>query len=115
MSRPWPNSSSHPPGPSGYRAPTDPRRVLIERRPPVEVDAMRRPRSLGDLTPAEQHLYAAQLAAYRAALELIHAEDNLSRIGSQADAEAVKAAGKRWVATRDTYRKLLSARPQRRP
>lgn len=99
------------PGPTGYRAPTNPDLILRERRTPPEVDGARRPRSLNDLTEDEQALYVAQLAALRAAVNLIDAEDR-ARLGDVSP--RFKALAAAWVDARDTYQNLLTARLRQR-
>lgn len=105
---------SSDPGPTSWRAPKSPARILQERRVPPLIDQMRRPRSLEDLTPEERALYDAQLDALRAGLGLVAAENHLHEYGSLGDIEPVKRFIERWDAARAAYRALLAVHLQRR-
>lgn len=69
-----------------YRSAISPSEILIERRVPAEVDAMRTPagarrRTYNDLSVPQRHLFDAQLAAYRAAVVLVREIDTYLAIG----------------------------------
>jgi hypothetical protein len=104
------DASTHPPASSGFRMPTNPSLILIERRPVAMVDAYRRPRPLESLSPREVDLFAAQLAMFRAAVALICEEDAFREVGQYGDLheckrhlETIKARKLAWDIARDEW------------
>lgn len=71
----------------GWRAPTDSRLILPERRDTVEVDGLREPRALNELNDHEHRLFYLQLAAWRAAL-IVESMQESRRLAAQAHADA---------------------------
>ena len=85
-----------------FRTPRNPSKVLRERRPDVIANSAGRlgPMPYPDLTPGQQALFEAQLAAYRAGIHLIRACDLAALIGQPVHPDLVAA----WLAARNAWR-----------
>jgi len=89
-------------------------------RPSVEVDGLRRPRRLEDLSRRERDLFVAQMAAYAAGVALVHEQDAHREAGQYATgSESVRFLNsindrfREWNIARDSWR-WLRASPGRR-
>lgn len=89
-------------------------RIVPDRRDPILVNAATdpNPRTFADLTPREQDLFLAQLAAWRVAVQLAHEEDMHRMIGGASRwpvgeyATAVRSTSARWDDARAEWRRL---------
>lgn len=75
----------------GFRPPTDPSKVLRERRRPVVADGRRAPILVTRMTAATRARFDAQLAAFLAGFALIRAADLTAGYGFPMPGEAVDA------------------------
>lgn len=98
----------------GLRSVHDQRWTRPNRRPPVMVDTMRRPRPLDSLTPEERELFDAQLSAYEAAVALVQEHNAYAELklltGTEIDEAvhlmAVRDQEAQFIARRAKWRNL---------
>lgn len=83
----------------GYRPPTNPARVLPERRPPLVADSRRAPVLVSRMDDATRQRFNAALAAFLAADALVRATTANTAYGVPVPHDVVTA----WESARDEF------------
>jgi hypothetical protein len=108
MSKPWWTVGSLLRHDANWRPPTDPAKILPERRKPAPVNryGFGETRTVNDLTPAERVRYETQLAAFLAANDLTILLGNTAQYGMPVPRGAVRTwtnARRRWTGVRTAH------------